>query len=170
LFIVSVKSAYQRSSHMSTVVDQVQACPLQTAGRPLVAEEVRLRTTWIYAVALMLDQVGYPRNDNRNKRDGEDPMEIEVKATYGPIVAAVTELHASGGSLQTRDFLEQNTSLLPESINDDDVQYAIVSQTIKVMWYTLVVLKEERLASGESDDETSPLSARPPIPRGSGVN
>jgi hypothetical protein len=168
LFIVSVKSAYQRCSKIAEIVDQVDACPVQTAGRPLVSEEVQLRTTWIYAVALMLDQVAYPKKENIQSPSEEAPMEQEVRNTYGPIVEAVMELHASGGSLKTREFLEQNASSLPESIHEDDVQYAIVSQTIKVMWYTLVVLQEERMASG--DDEPSPLSARPPIPRGSGIN
>ena len=158
---------------MSTVVDQVNACPLQTAGRPLVAEEVQLRTTWIYAVALMLDQVEYDAKkglQRRNGKDEDDPIAREVKSTFGPTISALLELQETGGTLKTSDFMEQNASLLPETINDDDVQFAIVSQTIKVMWYTLVVLQEEQWASGGSDDDTSPLSARPPIPRGSGVN
>ena len=61
----------------------------------------------------------------------------------------------------------QNRSFFPNTLYDDDVQLAIASQTIRVLYYTLTVLEEERLAS--DSDELSNM-ARPQIPRGDGIN
>jgi hypothetical protein len=178
LFIVSVKSALYPSSESSTIssrqqiVTMVNACPVNTAGRPLELEEIQLRTTWIYAVALMLDHVAYDNMDSghsgtRCVDDATDAVAEQVQSTYGPILTALAELKRNGGTLKTQEFVQQYKSVLPATIHVDDVQLAIVSQTIKVLWYTLVVLDEERLANDTTDVAQSP---HPPIPRGNEIN
>ncbi len=153
----------------------VDACPNNTAGRPLAVEEVQLRTTWIYAVALMLDHIQYPTSSSAtservtNQRILVDTDDIAktVQNTYGPILSNIVDLQNSGGKLKTQEFMTQNQHLLPDHVYDDDVQLAIASQTVKVLYYTLTVLEEERLAN-DSDDSSN--VARPQIPRGDSIN
>jgi hypothetical protein len=175
LFIVSVKSAYQSTnittlSSMKDIVQMVNECPTNTAGRPLELEEIQLRTSWIYAVALMLDHIEYrkvatPKNSNIQSHAYElDEIATNVKSTYGPVLPAIISLQNSGGSLRTQDFIQENKALLPGSIFDDDIQFVIASQTIKVLWYTLIVLEEERKANDMDN------VARPQIPREEGIN
>jgi hypothetical protein len=184
LFIVSVKSAYQRctnsdsssssssSSGIRDIVVMVDACPNNTAGRPLTEEEVQLRTTWIYAVALMLDHIQYPTtttigSSSRTVVDTDDTIAKTVQNTYGPILSNIVDLQSRGDKLKTQEFMTQYQHLLPAHIYDDDVQLAIASQTVKVLYYTLTVLEEERLAN---DSEDSSNVARPQIPRGDSIN
>ena len=187
LFIVSVKSAYQRctnnndssssSSGIRDIVAMVDACPNNTAGRPLTEEEVQLRTTWIYAVALMLDHIQYPTTttasssatseSERTVVDTDDIIAKSVQNTYGPILSSIVDLQSRGDKLKTQEFMTQHQHLLPAHIYDDDVQLAIASQTVKVLYYTLTVLEEERLAN---DSEDSSNVARPQIPRGDSIN
>ena len=184
LFIVSVKSAYRRctnnndsssSGGIRDIVAMVDACPNNTAGRPLTEEEVQLRTTWIYAVALMLDHIQYPTTasssatseSERTVVDTDDIIAKSVQNTYGPILSSIVDLQSRGDKLKTQEFMTQHQHLLPAHIYDDDVQLAIASQTVKVLYYTLTVLEEERLAN---DSEDSSNVARPQIPRGDSIN
>ena len=188
LFIVSVKSAYRRctnnndssssSSGIRDIVAMVDACPNNTAGRPLTEEEVQLRTTWIYAVALMLDHIQYPTTSTASSLatsesertvvdTDDDTIAKTVQNTYGPILSNIVDIQSRGDKLKTQEFMTQHQHLLPAHIYDDDVQLAIASQTVKVLYYTLTVLEEERLAN---DSEDSSNVARPQIPRGDSIN
>lgn len=177
LFIVSVKAAYQRSNgynSMDNIVRMVDTCMVNTAGRPLELEEIQLRATWIYAVALMLDHVNYHneglttnRMDQSFDDNEDDCIASTVASTYRPVLSKIFELKHSGNMLKTQDFMEQNKGLFREELFDDNVQLAITTQTIKVLWYTLTVLEEERLAN--DTDEITDIS-RPQIPRGEGIN
>jgi hypothetical protein len=161
---------------MKDIVQMVRACPINTAGRPLELEEIQLRTSWIYAVALMLDHIEYRKatsieNGTMAQPSSNESDEIadSIRCTFGPVLSTIVELQRSGGSLNTQEFIQQHKALLPESIYDDDIQLVIASQTIKVLWYTLTVLDEERIANDVDDMSELPV-ARPQIPRGEGIN
>jgi hypothetical protein len=161
---------------MKDMISMVDNCPTNTAGRPLALEEKQLRTTWIYAVALMLDHIQYKTDASvtsesvktqRTDDDDDDGVANSVQTTYGPILSAIVDLKNRGESLKTQEFMNQNRPLLPDALYDDDVQLAIASQTVRVLYYTLTVLEEERLAN--DSDELSNM-ARPQIPRGDSIN
>jgi hypothetical protein len=177
LFIVSVKSAYQRSNgynSMNDIVHMVDTCPINTAGRPLDMDEIQLRTTWIYAVALLLKHIDYQiqsqvanTTDTRQTiTDKPDDMALNVQTIYGPMLDVIVELQKSGDRLNTNEFMQRHRHLLPETIFDEDAQFAISSQTIKVLYYTLIVVEEESLAN--DNDSISDL-ARPHIPLGDSI-
>lgn len=171
---------------MTDIVDAVNGCPVNTAGRPLTPEEVQLRTTWINAVFLMLEHIGHDSTTTNTsttttaKRGGDGIITIgdNVRSTYAPILpdlVALKESDGAGGAkssslLDTQEFVNQHAHVLPAIIQEDVVQMAIVSQTIKVLWYTLVVLEDERLANDDDDDPRLQGVARPQIPRGQGIN
>jgi hypothetical protein len=162
LFIVAVKASYERGTlTIDELVHAVDTCPVNTAGRPLIPAEVELRTTWIHATYWMLGHVmTTPLGSDLAKAAG---VNDNVKDTYTSVIPDLVALHANGGTLNTQEFVQDHLDILPAVIQEDAMQMAIVSQTIKVMWYALVVLDEERLANGEEPP-------RPNIPRGKGIN
>jgi hypothetical protein len=160
LFIVAVKAARERQCLADALVESVNECPVNTAGRPLMPEEIQLRTTWIHAVYLMLNHI---------EHDADNNDDDNVQTTYAKILPDLVELKQGEGPLITQQFVREHGDALPSIIQEDELQMAIVSQTIKVLWYTLVVLEEERLANDDIDDD--PLKvARPQIPRGQDIN
>lgn len=159
-----------RVRRVPNLVDWIDACPVQTAGRPLAPEEVQLRTTWIHAVNLMLDHIGHDDSTAVTADTPETCHDLSVvRSTYSPILPDLLALKGSGGSLNTPVFVQEHKDVLPASLQEDAVQMAIVSQTIKVLWYTLVVLDEERLANDINNDDQLNV-ARAQIPRGQGIN
>jgi hypothetical protein len=162
LFIVAVKTSYERGNlSIAELVESVHQCPVNTAGRPLMEEEIQLRTTWIHAVHLMLNYIDHETNRTIHGGDAWD-LDLDVKSTYEPILSPIVLLHETDGKLKTNDFVQEHADVLPGTVLENEQQRAIVSQTIKVLWFTLVVLDEERLAN---DDIATPPPA-PPIPRG----
>ena len=176
LFIVAVKASYEQGVRgVDELVDAVNRCPVQTARRPLLPEEEALRSTWIHAVHLMLEHIGHSsaaqvNADDRNKTINH-AIDLHVRETYTPILDDIVQAKARGDaqSWNTNNFVTSHRDLLPETIWEDQVQMAIVSQTIKVLYYTLIVLAEERLANLEEDDDI-PVLPKPKIPRGTGFN
>jgi len=179
LFIVAVKSAYERGTiGIDELVERVNQCPANTAGRPLMPEEEALRATWIHAVHLMLLHVGHKTSGQMSSSSSTDNMVIakDVRETYSPVLEDIVAIKESNNaSWNTNDFVASHKDVLfpantaEDQDQDDAVQLAIVSQTVKVLYYTLVVLAEERLANLEEDDEM-PVTAKPKIPRGTGFN
>jgi len=174
LFIVAVKASYERGNvSVSRLIQAVNECPTNTAGRPLMPEEEALRSTWIHAVHLMLDHINHPRPLPTESEDNDLDIDIDatVRETYNTsILNDIVAAQESNVVWNTNDFVARHKEMLLD--DDDPVQTAIISQTIKVLYYTLVVLAEERLANveeGDNDDVTV-TAAKPRIPRGTGFN
>jgi len=155
LFVVAVKVAFETDISPSQLADAVAACPVNTAGRQLMQEETLLRTTWIHAVYLILEHINH--KGKGSIRDIDDT----VRGTYSGILPNLVAMKQAGGNFHVEEIMKKHEAVLPSMI--DPMQMAIVSQTIRVLWYTLIVLEEETLAQ-------SPITPQPPIPRGPGTN
>ena len=59
LFIVAVQSGYSPEIPPTKLQKIVDQCPVQSANRPLMPEEIELRKTWMHIVYLVLDFVEY---------------------------------------------------------------------------------------------------------------
>lgn len=153
LFIVAVKAAYENDISPSQLVDDVANCPVNTAGRQLMPEEIQLRTAWVHSVYLILEHIDH---QNKGRTSGSDIQE-SVRSTYAGILPHLVALKESGGTFEANDIMEAHADALPKS--DSPLETAIVSQTVRVIWYTLTVLEEESLVNGDT-----PPEPRPPIP------
>ena len=60
LFIASAFTAYERGFTASALNLELGALQTQTAGRPLMQEEVELRTVWLCLVFLTLENIRHP--------------------------------------------------------------------------------------------------------------
>ena len=158
LFIVAVKTAARRmlmceeggdSCSLPALIDSVPQSMKQ-----LDDPELKLRGSWITAICLMLNHADPIEYDNVISEDLSDNDIIDnVMSTYGPIVKDLVAIHESGLGLNIDNFVESRRDLLGirtsnvlalEETAEDDVQFAVVSQTIKVMYNTLVVLADEK--------------------------
>jgi len=173
LFVIATKTAYKKYPGASGAAISASVDSLLPSVRPLDDREQSLRDTWIRAVYLVLERV-LEENENESAGFESDDDDDEVAATYGPILADLVALHQTGMGLNANRFVESRKDLLfPEDAvgsssigknilalepeNDDDdvdpVRVAVVTQTINVLYTTLVVLAEEQ------EDEASPGGA-----------
>jgi len=129
---------------------------LPPSTRPLEPQEVDLRATWIKAIYLVM---GHVLDDFENSDD-------EVAAIYGPILIDLVAIHKTGMGLNANKFVESRRDiLLPETTtatnplaleeedNVDPLQLAVVTQTINVLFTTLLVLEQEESDVSEETNE-----------------
>ena len=151
LFIIAVKVA---SKHGTSVIEVLGALKelssTSTSQRPLDFAEETLRNTWIQAIYLMLAHLGDCAIQTKDIDD-------VIVNTYSPILEDLIAIQRSGLGLNTETFVERRRDILfPESAQGrqnpllieqeqiNPIQFAIVSQTIKLLFYTVLVDGEDR--------------------------
>ena len=148
LFIVSTKAGYELETSPEQLVELVNSCPTQSAGRPLMKEEQELREHWIHSIYLTLEHVKW--------RDIEPRWSVadQVSQSYAPVLDSLVKAKEGNQKLETEKVLKDFPELLSDTA--DVVERAIVAQTLRVIWITLEALQEEELAK--------PRTPRPKIP------
>lgn len=164
LFIVAVKLASVQKSALDLIKAVNQSV---TSGRPLDQTEQDLRATWIQAIVLVLAHTD-DDDESATSTQGLDKTLVEM---YAPVLDDLVNLQKSGLGLNAQQFVQNrkelllqvpdnstsnnNVLLLEEEEEVDPVQLAIVTQTVKVMFYTLEVLadEEEEGQQGQSPKE-----------------
>ena len=160
LFIVAVKLAAKRmmsrtesgdDSFLQAIIDSIP----QNVKR-FDEQEMKLRNTWITAVCLVLDHVVPEEYDGILGGDvSESAITSDAIKTYRPVLKDLAAIYESGLGFNIDNFVESRRDVLGiqtsnvlalEGTPEDNMQLAIVSQTIKVMYNTLVVLDAERAA------------------------
>ena len=134
LFIVAAKAGFEIGSTISEVSSELEACERQTAGRPLMPEELELRHLWYCLVYQTLAFVDHPTK----VADVGETVGAELREKYAPLVEGVVVAHVQGRALQS---LELSEFLQP--VPSDAVEKAVLSQSMRLIFLTLVVLKEE---------------------------
>ena len=170
LFIVAVKAAYEQGIPIASLLEEVAACPVQSANRPLMDEEVALRSNWMNVVYLVLERVGHGTDD---AAVGSTVNEVD-RSKYGDIVKVLADAKRKQeeegsktdktASLTLDDIIEMGKSSGAsfDGLNlDDAMDKAIAQQCVKVMKLVFTVLDEERLCYEEGGVGPAP---RPPIP------
>ena len=163
LFIVAVVTATKKHQGASAKALALTVDSLPPSMRPLEAQERDLRETWIKAVYLMMAHVleGFETNETD-----------EVAKTYGPILVDLVAIHRTGMGLNVNQFVasrrdvllpKRNPLILEDGPEDEDlVQLSVVTQTINVLFTTLVVLDEEYESTGPSaGDEEEIIEVTP---------
>lgn len=105
----------------------------------------------------------------------ETNSDDDVAKTYGPILVDLVAIHRTGMGLNMNQFVasrrdillpKKNILALEDGPEDDDlVQLSVVTQTINVLYTTLIVLDEEYESSDPSEaDEEELKQAEPAAP------
>lgn len=164
LFIVACKAGYEQGLSMSDLTARVEACPVQSANRPLMAEELALRSSWMNIVYLVLQSVG----------NGTDDVEVantvdEYERTkFGPLVSTVADAMRTDEAKATSLSLDDAVAMGTENGLDftglnlnDAMERAITEQCMRVIKVVFTVLEEERRCYEDGGAGPAP---RPPIP------
>lgn len=154
LLIVSIKSGYEMGVTPSDLIDKVEAVVDQAAGRPLMAEEVRLRNAWIHVVYLVLSQADHVTADDTIK----EAIEGSIASTYAAKIPILKRRQDSGEEFRFDDLLDSDASA------DNPVENAIMTQSLRVIWLSLVVLEEEERCNTEFARQDAPAPMKPQIP------
>jgi hypothetical protein len=167
LFVVAVTTASKKYKGASAMAIAMTVDSLPPSARPLEPQERDLRETWIRAVYLMMQHVldGFDGSSSNVNNDDE------VANTYGPILVDLVAIHRTGMGLNVNKFVESrkdillpkdNILVLEDGPEDDDlVRLAVVTQTINVLFTTLVVMTGEDDDDESSDDSSDELSDPP---------
>jgi hypothetical protein len=152
LLIVSIKSGYELGVAPLDLIHKVDAVERKAAGRELMAEELRLRNTWIQVVYVVLRHAGY-----ETANEGVlDTIDDSVAALYRSKIPALMTRRTSGQTFNADDLVDKN------SVIGDPTASIIMAQSLRVIWLTLVVLEEEERCNSEFARQDAPM--RPPIP------
>ncbi|GMI36568.1 hypothetical protein TrRE_jg5005 [Triparma retinervis] len=167
LFIVAAKAGYELGMTIPQLQLELSSCKSQTAGRPLLAEEVELRSIWISLVYLTLERVSHLKTSS-SLGDTVDPA---IRQKFYTFVYDVVNAHKQGYTLQTlklenlvRSGAEEGGEVeeAGKSEQDKAIEKAILSQSMRLVFLTLTVLEEEALANEGGTGDANP--PKPPIP------
>lgn len=194
LFIVAVKAGYERDLSLGELHQLVVDCPVNSAGRDLVKEELGLRLEWMRVVYELLIALDVPGGEAGVVTAGGDEDLITTRVT-GVVSAMLTLLNelqneeaTTGGkqdasvtlsNLTADQALERSSSLskLHESFASSPMDKAFLINDIRVALVTFRVLEEEKVciqdrigtSGGGKLEEEETVVPRPPIP-GTGSN
>lgn len=170
LFIVATKAGYEQGMSMPALLREVEACPVQSANRPLMDEEAALRSSWMNVVYLVLERAGHGTDD---ATVGSTVDEV-ARTKYGTVVDTLADAKrrqeeegakADATAPLTLDeivAMGKSSGISFDGLNlDDAMEKAIAQQCLKVMKVVFTVLEEERLCFDEGGVGPAP---RPPIP------
>ncbi|GMH86058.1 hypothetical protein TrVE_jg4419 [Triparma verrucosa] len=168
LFIVAGKAAYERGLTIPQVQLEISQCKTQTAGRPLMQEEIDLRTVWLSLLYLTLERVEHRKGSSVGETVGPD-----LRQKFYTFVYDVVNAKKQGYTLQTlkleqmmrnsegepSEIAEKTSALAPQQ---RQMEEAILSQSMRLVFLTLTVLDEtSEFEKKDGDDDIIP---RPPIP------
>ena len=150
LFIAAAVSGYERGFTIPALTLELEQVAAQTAGRPLVAEEADLRIVWLALVYMTLEQVNHKTAAVASELGSTVPADIRQK--FNTFVYDIINAKAGGWTLQT---LKLEDAWLRSGNEVDigkmtDLEKAVLSQSMRIIFLTLTVLEETALASGES--------------------
>jgi len=166
LFVVAVTTAaISKKYPVSALIKEVDDLPPST--KSLDAQERNLRSTWIQAIYLMTRHVLSNKQDfDYSKNNKIDGIDEEVSKTYGPVLIDLVALLKANLGLNIDNFVESRKDILLPPTNNNNVlvledgpeddyslRWAVVTQTIKVLFTTVDILFEEKEDSQEVEKE-----------------
>ena len=162
LFIAAALTAYERGFTVNALSLELAQCPRQTAGRPLMQEEVELRSVWLSLVYLTLANV---RHESEASDSVGASVPAEIRSQFQTFVYDVVNA-AQGGytleSLKLEDMLRRQGT---DSASLGAVEKAILGQSMRVVFLTLTV-RDEAAAAGDLPPPRRPGPSIPGAPSG----
>ena len=170
LFIVATKAGYEQGMSMPALLREVEACPVQSANRPLMDEEAALRSSWMNVVYLVLERAGHGTDDAAVGATVDEVARTKYGAVVDTLADAKRRQEEEGAkadataplTLDEIVAMGKSSGISFDGLNlDDAMEKAIAQQCLKVMKVVFTVLEEERLCFDEGGVGPAP---RPPIP------
>jgi hypothetical protein len=187
LFIVAVKTGYEKKIPLDELIQLVQDCPVNSAGRDLMKEELELRREWMAVVYGMMEALN--NNEMGDQETTSDITTISSNDSSQTRVAQVVdsmlqlqrylqeEEEQSGGEQDsivalTNLTVEQALQKLPnlsqviDELESSPMEKAFLTNDIRVALLTFKVIEEEKICFEDRKGRslgTSSEIPRPPI-------
>ncbi|KAG7344040.1 hypothetical protein IV203_022048 [Nitzschia inconspicua] len=153
MFIAASIAAYENGFSLSTIQNELIKCPIQTANRPLMVEEERLRFNWLCIIYLTLSLMRQPTKGELGVM--LDSVPYEVRDDYEEIISNVALAYATeecipsveGLLLQHRGTLDYMSAM----------EKAVISQSLRVAVLTPIVLQDSEAVLVEDDPPKPPI-------------
>ena len=147
-----MKSGYELQVTPSDLISKVDAVPKKAAGRDLMTEEIQLRNTWIQIIYLVLIITGYKIID-----DGLiGSIDESLISVYKAKIETLSKRKENCEDFSMDDLVDVH------DMTNDPIANVIMTQSLRVVWFTFIVLEEEERCKYEFARQDAPL--RPPIP------
>lgn len=182
LFIVAVKTGYEKKIPLDDLNHLVLNCPVNSAGRDLMKEELELRREWMAVVYGMMGKL----NNNNEMGDQEttttsssnDSSQTRVTQVVDSMLQLQRNLQEeevqSGGeqdsiaaltNLTVEQALQKlpNLSKLMDELESSPMEKAFLTNDIRVALLTFKVIEEEKICF--EDRKGSSLGTSSEIPR-----
>lgn len=150
-FIATAVAAYERGFTLSALQLELSMLTTQSAGRPLMREELDLRTVWLSLVYLALGKVQHP-SEASALVGASVPADIRQK--FECFVSDVVDARADGASLPSlklEDMLRRADA--DELAALSTMERAILGQAMRVVFLTITVLEETEAAGGSKPNK-----------------
>ena len=182
LFIVAVKTGYEKKIPLDELNQLVQDCPVNSAGRDLMKEELELRREWMAVVYGMMERLNNNEmgdqettSDNTSTRSSSnDSSQARVTQVVDSMLQLQKHLQEeeeqSGGeqdsivaltNLTVEQALQNlpNLSQLMDELESSPMEKAFLTNDIRVALLTFKVIEEEKICF----EDRKGSFPRPPI-------
>ena len=183
LFIVAVKSGYEKNISLDELNHLVQDCPVNSAGRDLMKEELELRNEWMMVVYEMMkvllneNELDQPVDATNNDDDDSQTRVAQVVDSMLLLQTTLQQEDEKSGGEQdsivalTNLTVEQAMQKLPSlsqllETTQNPMEKAFLTNDIRVALLTFKVMEEERVCLEDSKGNrgtTKEQIPRPPI-------
>ena len=147
LFIASAQAGYKTNEPIETLSSEMDALPVQTAGRPLAPEESALRSSWIALVYLTLDRLASEKGGDESEALVPDALRSEYESMVSQLVQA---------KKQSVPLSSLNLNELAGAKPADATAEALLKQAFRVVYLTLDNVESADLAGTRADAPKEP--------------
>lgn len=149
LFIVAVKTGFGMGLNVPEIVEKLDNFTIQSANRPLMPEEVKLRTVWINIVYMMMEN--FSEGDELNVKNSS--VDVETREKYKDYINFITDWRKQqnfddrDAAAMVAEFKVDNVlneCCSTTSLLTDAMEKAMLPQNLRVAVVTLTVLEEEK--------------------------
>lgn len=176
LFVAAAQAGYTLDEPIDALCKAMTGLKVQAAGRPLMAEEEALRRLWVSLIYLTLERLaadgdggqGSSGSSSEGGKTSSACVPSDIRASNEPFVANLIAAKRSGRALSECDIDEMLTSRSSSATSDDDapaaaaaaaaappsrdaVERAVLQQSMRVVYLTVDVVEDEKLAGTRAD-------------------
>jgi len=149
LFIVAVKTGYEMGLTIPELVEKLEDFPIQSANRPLMPEELKLRAAWMNIVYMVLENF----NESGDFDIENSLVDTEIRQKYGDHTKFIADWRKQQ-NFDDRDAAAMVAELKVEDVLkgcsgatamiSDTMEKALLPQNLRVALLTLTVIEEEK--------------------------
>lgn len=158
MFIAASVAGYEYGFPLATLQEELAKCERQTANRPLLPEEERLRFQWLCIVYMTCEALQHPTKSAGATLSQHESQIGDIRDEYEPFLQLVASAYRSEDPIPSVEGLLTSHSNAPLS---NPLETAILLQSLRVATLTPVVIQESKDAAGDTTTSIDP--PKPPI-------